>query len=310
MSLGENLQFLRKKENITQEQLAEQLGVSRQSISKCESDTAYPEMEKLLQLCKLFQCTMDDLMQKEISQIYVEDKSNYDRHYNEFSKFVSLGIGLILLGLSATMLVYGLNYFFEGEPLTEDFCGIIFLIFLVVGMAILILYGIRDDDFKKKNPHIVNFYQEKEIDSFNRKFSVMATTGISLFIINVILLAGFDAIFPQISGNEYLESFEMSFFFLIVSIATTIIVYYSTQKDKYDIEKYNQLNDKNSDTYKKSAMTRTVCGCIMLIATILYLIAGFVFNKWGMPSVAVFAISGIGCAIASIIINFKKSQQI
>ncbi len=83
----------------------------------------------------------------------------------------------------------------------------------------------------------------------------MATTGISLFIINVILLAGFDAIFPQISGNEYLESFEMSFFFLIVSIATTIIVYYSTQKDKYDIEKYNQLNDKNSDTYKKSAMT-------------------------------------------------------
>ena len=216
MSLGENLQFLRKKENITQEQLAEQLGVSRQSISKWESDTAYPEMEKLLQLCKLFQCTMDDLMQKEISQIYVEDKSNYDRHYNEFSKFVSLGIGLILLGLSATMLVYGLNYFFEGEPLTEDFCGIIFLIFLVVGMAILILYGIRDDDFKKKNPHIVNFYQEKEIDSFNRKFSVMATTGISLFIINVILLAGFDAIFPQISGNEYLESFEMSFFFLIV----------------------------------------------------------------------------------------------
>lgn len=53
MSLGENLQFLRKKENITQEQLAEQLGVSRQSISKWESDTAYPEMEKLLQLCKL-----------------------------------------------------------------------------------------------------------------------------------------------------------------------------------------------------------------------------------------------------------------
>ena len=268
MSLGENLQFLRKKENITQEQLAEQLGVSRQSISKWESDTAYPEMEKLLQLCKLFHCTMDDLMQKEISQIYVEDKSNYDRHYNEFSKFVSLGIGLILLGLSASMLVYGLTYFFEGQPLTEDFSGIIFLIFLVVGMAILILYGIRNDDFKKKNPHIVNFYQENEIDSFNRKFSVMATTGISLYIINLILLLGFDAIFPQIDGNEYLESFQMSFFFLLFSIATTIIAYYSTQKDKYDIEKYNQLNDKNSNIHRKNALTGTVCGCIMLIAKI------------------------------------------
>ena len=53
MSLGENLQFLRKKNNITQEQLAEQLDVSRQSVSKWESDSSYPEMDKLLQLNKI-----------------------------------------------------------------------------------------------------------------------------------------------------------------------------------------------------------------------------------------------------------------
>ena len=41
MSLGENLQFLRKKDNITQEQLAEKLDVSRQSISKWESDVSH-----------------------------------------------------------------------------------------------------------------------------------------------------------------------------------------------------------------------------------------------------------------------------
>ena len=56
MSLGENLQYLRKRDNITQEQLAEQLDVSRQSVSKWESDTTYPEMEKLLQLCQMFHC--------------------------------------------------------------------------------------------------------------------------------------------------------------------------------------------------------------------------------------------------------------
>ena len=69
MSLGENLQFIRKKENITQEQLAEQLGVSRQSISKWESDSSYPEMEKLLQLCKMFHCSLDDLMQRRQSDL-------------------------------------------------------------------------------------------------------------------------------------------------------------------------------------------------------------------------------------------------
>lgn len=48
MSFKENLQYLRGSRNMTQEQLAMLLGVSRQAISKWESDKAYPEMDKLL----------------------------------------------------------------------------------------------------------------------------------------------------------------------------------------------------------------------------------------------------------------------
>ena len=58
MSFGENLQFYRKRKDITQEQLAEQLDVSRQTVSKWESGSSYPEMEKILQLCDLFECPM------------------------------------------------------------------------------------------------------------------------------------------------------------------------------------------------------------------------------------------------------------
>lgn len=58
MSLAENLQFLRKQKNITQEQLAEQLEVSRQSVSKWESAQSYPEMEKLLQICSMFHLSL------------------------------------------------------------------------------------------------------------------------------------------------------------------------------------------------------------------------------------------------------------
>ncbi len=54
MSFGENLQYYRKREEITQEQLAEKMEVSRQTISKWEAGTSYPEMEKILQLCDLF----------------------------------------------------------------------------------------------------------------------------------------------------------------------------------------------------------------------------------------------------------------
>ncbi|KAA8829460.1 helix-turn-helix transcriptional regulator [Bifidobacterium myosotis] len=67
MSFRTNLQYLRSQRNMTQEQLAMLLGVSRQAISKWESDKAYPEMDKLLAICDLFGCTLDDLVLGDVS---------------------------------------------------------------------------------------------------------------------------------------------------------------------------------------------------------------------------------------------------
>ncbi|MBQ2778025.1 MAG: helix-turn-helix domain-containing protein [Peptococcaceae bacterium] len=67
MNLGQNLQFLRKMSGLTQESLAEKLNVSRQTISKWELDTAYPELDKIIDLCKLFNCTMDQLIREEMN---------------------------------------------------------------------------------------------------------------------------------------------------------------------------------------------------------------------------------------------------
>lgn len=62
MSFRDNLQYLWAQRNFTQERLAMLLGVSRQAISKWESGKAYPEMDKLLMICDLFGCTLDDLV--------------------------------------------------------------------------------------------------------------------------------------------------------------------------------------------------------------------------------------------------------
>ena len=62
MSFGENLRNVRKKKNITQEDLAEILGVSRQAISKWESDNGYPETEKLLVISEVLNISIDSLL--------------------------------------------------------------------------------------------------------------------------------------------------------------------------------------------------------------------------------------------------------
>lgn len=62
MALGDKLSKLRKENNFTQEQLAAVLGVSRQSISKWESNMTYPETDKLIRMSELFNCSLDYLL--------------------------------------------------------------------------------------------------------------------------------------------------------------------------------------------------------------------------------------------------------
>ena len=71
MSLAENLQFLRKQKNITQEQLAEQLEVSRQSVSKWESAQSYPEMDTILRICELYHVDLDTLLRGSVEDSLV-----------------------------------------------------------------------------------------------------------------------------------------------------------------------------------------------------------------------------------------------
>ena len=68
MTTGEKIANLRKEKNYTQEQLAELLGVSRQSISKYESGISYPETEKLIRLGDVFDCSMDYLLKDEVEE--------------------------------------------------------------------------------------------------------------------------------------------------------------------------------------------------------------------------------------------------
>ena len=66
MKFGDNLRKLRKQKKISQENLAEKVGVSRQSVSKWETGESYPEMNNILELCKIFHCKINDLVNDSI----------------------------------------------------------------------------------------------------------------------------------------------------------------------------------------------------------------------------------------------------
>lgn len=86
MTLGEKIARQRKELNYTQEQLADILGVSRQSISKWESDITYPETDKLIELGKLFNCSMDYLLKEEVTEKYAAQAPAFTEKVEEISR--------------------------------------------------------------------------------------------------------------------------------------------------------------------------------------------------------------------------------
>ena len=69
MKFGDNLKQIRKSKKMSQEELAEKVNVTRQSVSKWENGETYPEMNNILELCKIFNCKLNDLVHSDMTDI-------------------------------------------------------------------------------------------------------------------------------------------------------------------------------------------------------------------------------------------------
>lgn len=105
MTFGQKLSSMRKENNYTQEQLADKLSVSRQSVSKWESDAAYPETDKLISLSRLFDCSVDYLLKDECNSkndVSIKTLSNHQKIIGYILLTVSLLAGILVTLLSQT----------------------------------------------------------------------------------------------------------------------------------------------------------------------------------------------------------------
>ncbi len=75
MKFGDNLKLIRKSRKISQEELAEKLGVSRQSVSKWETGENYPSMQNIMSLCTIFKCQINELVHEDFVDInFLDDE--------------------------------------------------------------------------------------------------------------------------------------------------------------------------------------------------------------------------------------------
>ncbi|MCI9063758.1 MAG: helix-turn-helix transcriptional regulator [Clostridia bacterium] len=97
MKLSDNLRNIRKEHNLSQEQLAEKIGVSRQAVSKWESGQSYPEMDKVLLICKLFNYNIDELMNENVKEVNEtkQSKININKYIDDFFGFITKTVDML-----------------------------------------------------------------------------------------------------------------------------------------------------------------------------------------------------------------------
>lgn len=135
MQVGKQIQHYRKEKNLSQDELAEIIFVSRQSISNWERGATYPDLQNLLLLSKIFEVSLDQLIKGDVETM---KQIIHDQEFMRYQKDVVV-FGLLLIGspiLSIPLILY-FNWY-----------GIVIscLIF-----AIAMFYSLRIENFKKQH---------------------------------------------------------------------------------------------------------------------------------------------------------------
>ena len=298
MAFSDNLQFLRTRQGQTQEQLAEALEVSRQSVSKWESAQSYPEMDTILRLCDLYHVDLDTLLRGSVEDSLVEDTAQYDRFMTRFAKQIAFSVGGIIAGV-------GLCGLLEAKGISEYLVAAVLLLIIAVCVVVIVVAALQESNFRKQYPVIADFYTEQDRQAFRQKFVWYIAGGVGAILFDVALLLLFFAKFPE---EEPFESYAMSIFLFIVAGAVTSFIYAGIQEEKYKIDEYNRDNNPTPEVKKRKGLISTICAALMLLATALYVGLGLAQDLW-RTTWWVFAVAGILCGVVCVVLDPYKDEE-
>ena len=155
MEFGQKLQELRKNRNLTQEELAQALYVSRTAVSKWESGRGYPSIDSLKEVSKFFSVSIDDLLSgdKLLSLAQTENRANIrklcDRLLAAADLFAFLLIVLPLYPKTVDGFVCAVSLpaYTETTPLNRGICWIMVLLLVLTGILKLLPLPKKAEDF-------------------------------------------------------------------------------------------------------------------------------------------------------------------
>lgn len=175
MSLGQRLMELRKEKHLSQEEVADKLNVTRQSVSKWETDQSTPDFDKILPICELFGITTEELITGEKKVINNNgDKSEiiYDTEENKQKRIGGLAIGILLYFVAVAWIVSSIAAFKVNPIIATS----VFLIICGVATCMIVYTAIV---YKKK----LSPEEEKKQKLYKQVDSILALVFLVLYFL-------------------------------------------------------------------------------------------------------------------------------
>lgn len=310
MILADKIINERKKLGWSQEELADKLGVSRQSVSKWEGAQSVPDLQRILEMSKIFGVSTDYLLKDEIETaipsekedidsslrvLSLEEANSYMNTATDSSKKISMGCAVCTCcAVPLLLLIAGSRVNFI--PMAEDAAtglGTVLLLLIVAISLIFIIpaaMALSKWEWLEKESFETEYGVEGAMraksDKFEPNFVRSITTGIVSILVGVMTLV---SVCFAAKDNEPLIMAACCALLVFIAAGIHIIIKAGIMKDSFN--KILQENDYTRSK-KENKIMNAVAPAYWLLVTAGYLAWSFITNNWGFTWI-VWPIAGI-----------------
>ncbi|WP_347354027.1 helix-turn-helix domain-containing protein [Acetoanaerobium noterae] len=328
MILADKIILLRKKSGWSQEELAEKLNVSRQSISKWEGAQSVPGMDKILQLSEIFGVSTDYLLKDSIElEEYVEQESKSEESsvryvsMEEANSYLDLtqniahkmALGVAMCIMSPAIIITLSNlYLFEQFSFSENQSQAIALtlFFITIASAVVIFISIgmkfKDFEYLKTEPieteYGVSGMVKSKMKAYKETYSKYNIIGVTLCILSVL-----PVILSSFADKDLTDGIGVIGTLFMVAVGVFMLVTVGTIWSSFNV--LLQEGEYSVEGKAKSKVVGSIAGIYWLLTTALYLFISFYYGAWD-KSWMIWPVAGVlfgaVAAIANLVIKSKK----
>ncbi len=327
MILADKIIELRKKNGWSQEELADMLGVSRQSVSKWESAQSVPDMNRILKLSEVFGVSTDYLLKDELGSpeyvsapetdtdlrsVSMEEAQDFLAVKEKNARQVSLGVMLCILSPVTLILLGALKSYGKVKLTEQGAVGIgLTVLFLLVGgaVALFVLTGLRTQkyEFMEKEPietaYGVSGLVREQMARFQPRFTAFTTVGIVLCVTSVIPLM---LSFFLFENNDLAKAVSICFILIAVAAGVYLILRAGIVQGSYRM----LLEEGDYTRSEKQAQKKTgwISGTYWMAVTAGFLTYSFITGRWD-KSWIIWAVAGVVYALIIGIVKGVSSRE-